>query len=141
MEFLEFLEEKIHLEPHPIFIHFPIAFYFLELVLLFCWLKKKDSNYLNFARFTFRLGYLFMIVAMVAGFHDAGGLTGIRGRVRYHFMAAASVFTLYTLRAFFWRFGKVDRPSYKQTQLLFALAGNILVALTGYLGGLLVYAK
>ena len=138
---MEFLEETFHIQPHPTLVHFPIAFYFLELILLLYWLKKKDGSYLNFARFTFRLGYIFMILAMIAGFIDAGGIAGIQGRVRTHFFAAASVFILYTIRAFFWRFGKVENVSYKQTQLLFALAGNILVALTGYFGGLLVYAK
>ena len=141
MEFLEYLEEKLHIEPHPILVHFPIAFYFLEFVFLLYWIKKQDKNFLDFARFVFRLGYIFMVVAMIFGFHDAGGVAGIQGRVRNHFMAAASVFLFYTARAFFWRFGKVEEASYKQTQLLFAFAGNILVAITGYFGGLLVYAK
>ena len=80
-----------------------------------------------------------MILAAIAGFLDAGGLAGIKGGVRTHFFGAASVFALYTLRAFFWRFGNVQDPSYQKTQLLFAFAGNILVAITGYFGGLLVY--
>ncbi|MBI3999808.1 MAG: hypothetical protein HY351_04255, partial [Candidatus Omnitrophica bacterium] len=67
---------------HPMLVHFPIAFYFLELILLCGWAKRQDENYLNFARFTFRLGYLFMILAIVMGFLDAGGIPGIQGRVR-----------------------------------------------------------
>ena len=126
---------------HPMLVHFPIAFYFLELILLCGWAKRRDENYLNFARFTFRLGYLFMILAIVMGFLDAGGIPGIQGRVRTHFFSAASVFVLYTIRAFFWRFGNVQDPSYQKTQLLFALTGNILVVMTGYFGGLLVYGS
>ena len=82
----------------------------------------------------------FMIAAMIAGLIDAGGIDHITGGVRTHFLAAASVFTLYTVRAFFWRFAKAEDKSYQLTHLLFAASGNILVAITGYFGGMLVYA-
>ena len=124
---------------HPIVVHFPIAFYCLELVLLLFWISKKDENYLRFALFSFRLGYLLMIAAMVAGFIDVRGLAHIKGRVRTHFFAALSVFILYTVRAFFWRFGNMEDRNYRLTHVLFAATGNVLVALTGYFGGLLVY--
>lgn len=124
---------------HPIAVHFPIAFYFLELILLLFWLASKDEHYLRFALFSFRLGYLSMVLAMIAGLVDAGGFANITGGVRTHFLAALSVFILYTLRALFWRFGnRLDRH-YRLTHVLFAGAGNILVCLTGYFGGLLVY--
>lgn len=126
---------------HPIVVHFPIAFYFLELILLLFWISKKDDHYLHFALFSFRLGYLLMIVAIVFGFLDAGGFAHITGGVRTHFLAALSVFILYTIRAFFWRFGNTGDRNYRFTHVLFAAAGNILVALTGYFGGLLVYAR
>ena len=130
---------KLPIPLHPISVHFPIAFYFLELVLLIFWGVKRDSNYLRFARFSFRAGYLFMIVAIIVGLVDAGGIDGITGRVRTHFFAAASVFALYTGRAFFWRFVKEDHPFYRFGHITLSLVGNLLVALTGYFGGLLVY--
>ena len=86
---------------HPIFVHFPIAFYLLELILLFFWLVKKEEYYFNFALFAFRIGYSSMIIAMIAGFIDTDGFEHIQGRVRTHFISALTVFTLYTLRAFF----------------------------------------
>ncbi|OGW87145.1 MAG: hypothetical protein A3A81_06370 [Omnitrophica bacterium RIFCSPLOWO2_01_FULL_45_10b] len=125
---------------HPIFVHFPIAFYLLELILLFFWLVKKEEYYFNFALFAFRIGYSSMIIAMIAGFIDTDGFEHIQGRVRTHFISALTVFTLYTLRAFFWRFGRKDERHYRLTHLLLAAAGNILVALTGYFGGMLVYS-
>ena len=64
---------KLPILIHPILVHFPIAFYFLELVLLSLWRFKKDNSYFRFARFTFRLGYLFMILAMAAGLIDVKG--------------------------------------------------------------------
>lgn len=134
-------EHGLHFLFHPILVHFPIAFYFLELVLLLFWIKKTDPVYLRFAFFSFRTGYIFMILAMIAGVVDAGGPDDIQGRVRTHFFAAVSVFILYTIRAFFWRFAKAEDQHYKTAHLLFAFAGNILVALTGYFGGILVYGS
>lgn len=126
---------------HPITVHYPIAFYVLELILLLLWNFKNNPAYFQFASFAFKAGYIGMLIAMAAGFYDAGGFAGIQGRVRTHFFAALSVFVLYTLRAFFWRFGKPEQNRYRATQILFAAAGNILVAITGYFGGLLVYAS
>ena len=122
---------------HPLFVHFPIAFYFLEFLLLVFFVAKRDPSYLRFALFAFRLGYLFMITAMIAGYIDAGGIVP---RVRFHFFSALSVFTVYTSRAFYWHFGKTDHPMYFPTQLASAAVGNLLVALTGYFGGRLVFS-
>ena len=123
---------------HPVFVHFPIAFYFLELVLLLFWLGKKDDAFRRFALFTFRLGFLFMIGAAVSGYFDAGAKFPPVKAVRPHFYAAVSVFLFYTVRGLYWhraRGGKFDRP------LLIggAILGNALVALAGFLGGKLVY--
>ncbi len=122
---------------HPPLVHFPIAFYFLELLLLIFWLAKKDSAYHRFALFSFRLGFLFMIAAAIAGPVDAGG---IPPPVRRHFFSAAGVFTLYTVRAFYWRFGKEGQMFYRPSLVGGALAGNLLVGLTAFLGGVLVFS-
>ena len=126
---------------HPIAVHFPIAFYFLELVLLLIWFAKNDFQYLKFASFVFKVAYGSMLIAMAAGLYDTGGFGGIEGGVRVHFFSAISVFIISTLRALFWRFGKPQQNHYRLTQILFALAGNILVVITGYFGGLLVYGS
>ena len=124
---------------HPLVVHFPIAFYFLELLLLIQWTRKKDPAYLRFSRFVFALGFIFMIAALASGFNDAGGFSGIRGPVQRHFYAAISVFVIYTLRAFVWKMGKPDDPRYRVLQLSGALIGNLLIALTGFYGGIVVY--
>ena len=132
---------SLHIELHPMLVHFPIAFYFLESLLLSFWIIKQDPSYMRFARFSFRLGYLFMILAIVAGWIDANGVKGISAsvKVRTHFLSAAGVFTFYTLRAFYWRFAKENWKFYKEGLVFASLLGNILVALTGYFGGMLVY--
>jgi uncharacterized membrane protein len=124
---------------HPPLVHFPIAFYFLEFVLILFWIVKKDEAFRRFALFSFRIGYLFMIAAMLAGYWDAGGIQNITGAVRTHALAAVSVFLLYTGRAFYWRFAKAELKNYRLIHLLWAALGTAAVFLTGYLGGGLVY--
>ncbi len=124
---------------HPITIHYPIAFYFLELILLFVWIRKNDPQYLRFASFVFKAGYFGMIIAICAGLFDAGGFDGIQGRVKTHFIAAISVLIVQSSRALFWRFGKQEQAHYRMTQILFSLAGNIFIVITAYFGGALVY--
>lgn len=122
---------------HPPLVHFPIAFYFLELVLLLFWAAKKDPAYRRFALFSFRMGFLFMVGAAIAGLVDAGG---IPPGVRRHFFSAAGVFTLYTARALYWRFGKEGQKFYRPILIGGAVAGNLLLGLTAYLGGELVFS-
>lgn len=124
---------------HPMLVHFPIAFYFLELLLLALWFKKKDPQYLRFSRIAFSLGYLFMVAAAVAGFRDAGGWGKITGMVRSHFYGAVSVVVFYTLRAVQLKLSKEEDTRQVIVQFLGALVGNFLVMLTGFYGGRLVY--
>ena len=125
-----------HIVFHPPLVHFPIAFYCLELLLLFLWRFKKDAAHLRFARFSFNLGYLFMLAAVVAGLKDAGGLVGITGKVRPHVYGAVCVFGIYTARLFVWRYAPKENSS---IHLAGALLGTLAVLLTAFLGGEIVY--
>lgn len=125
---------------HPILVHFPIAFYFLEWVLLLFWLAKQDEAYRRFALFTFRLGFLFMIAAAVSGYFDAGAKLPPVKAVRPHFYAALAVFVFYTARAIYWRWAK-EGKLYRPLLMGGAMVGNGLVALAGFLGGKLVYGN
>ncbi|MBI4971159.1 MAG: hypothetical protein HZC17_04910 [Candidatus Omnitrophica bacterium] len=127
---------KIDFLFHPILIHFPIAFYFLELFLLAIWGVKKDAAQLAFARFAFRIGYVFMIPTMIAGLIDAGGLPK---QVWEHASFAAGVFIVYTGRFFYWQMARPEQKYYKFWLIASAFAGYILVILTGFEGGELVY--
>ncbi len=120
---------------HPMLVHFPIAFYFLELLLLFFWAAQKQESYQQFALFTFKAGYLLMLAAIVAGLRDAGGFGRITGRVRPHFFWALAVFGIYTLRAFLWKVKGSDR----NLQLWGALFGCIALAVAAYFGGEIVF--
>ena len=125
-----------HLVFHPPLVHFPIAFYCLEFLLLILRQIKKDPAYLRFARFSFRLGYIFMLAAIAAGLKDAGGFSGIAGKLRPHFYSAVAVFGIYTVRAFVWKFAPKENTS---VQFAGALLGTAVVLLTAFLGGEIVY--
>ena len=133
-------EHEMHFLFHPMLVHFPIAFYFLELVLLVLWTSKRDDSYLRFALLSFKFGYFFMIVAMAAGLKDVGGISNITGAVRTHVYGALSVFAFYTVRAFLWRSTRGAIPAYRFTHLFGAVIGNVLVLVTGYFGGRLVFS-
>jgi uncharacterized membrane protein len=124
---------------HPPLVHFPIAFYFLELVLLVLWMRREDPAYVRFARLSFKLAYGFMIAAMAAGFVDSGGLKGIVGHVRTHALAVALAFAFYTARAFLWKALRENESRFRLIHVLGAFIGNLLIALAGYFGGRLVF--
>ena len=123
---------------HPIFVHFPIAFYALELGLLFFWIKKCDEVYRRFALLSFKLGYGLMLAVMLTGLVDAKIWSGIHGLAAQHFYAAIIVFVVYTLRAFCWK-AAPDNGCSPKVHLAGAILGNILVGWTAYCGGRLVY--
>ena len=125
---------------HPIFVHFPIAFYFLELVLLVFWMVKKEPRYSQFARFSCRIGYLFMLISLVAGWIDAGGFVP---RVREHALWASSVAVLYTARLIYWQVIRLTERDSRvpPLQIAGAILGNILIAITAFEGGEMVYTS
>ncbi len=126
---------------HPIVVHFPIAFYALELVLLLFWRAKKDMAYRRFALFTFWAGYFTMLAAPITGYIEVGSWDKIFQfePIKRHFLAAASVVIFYTLRAVVWKKIKEGNARDSWIHVAGALIGNALVAITGFFGGLLVY--
>lgn len=121
---------------HPMLVHFPIAFYFLECFLLLIWTVRKDDAFRRFALLAFQLGYGLMMVAMVAGYIDAGG---IQSRVIQHFIAAITTFGFYSIRAILW-FRMNRARIFNRALLVFgALIGVILVSITGHEGAEMVY--
>ena len=121
---------------HPPLVHFPIAFFVLEFILLGLWFRRGDPAYRRFALFSFRLGYGLILPTMIAGLVDAQGLPPM---VRPHFLSALSLFLLSTVRAFQWRFQRREG----RKGAAFLLAGSLLtclvVGVTGYFGGKLAF--
>lgn len=121
---------------HPPVVHFPIAFFVLEFILLGLWLRRGDPAYRRFALFSFRLGYGLIIPTMIAGLVDAKGLPPV---VRPHFVSALSLFLVSTGRAFQWRFQKGEGSKEVVFLLAGALLACLLVGVTGYFGGKLAF--
>ena len=124
---------------HPVLIHFPIAFFFLEALLLVLWVSKKDPAYFRFARFSFFLALGFLAPVLVTGWLDAGGWKNIKDLVRTHFFSGLAAAGIAVLRALIWK--RMSSPGKASSWIL--LAGALLqcaaVIAAGYYGGLLVY--
>ncbi len=126
--------------PHPVLLHFPIAFYFLELLFLLRWAVKGDPAYERFAVIVFKIGYCFMLAALLTGLFDAGWLRDANPPTWRHFYAASAVFVFYTGRAFYLKVADRMTGSYMFFQIAGALAGNLILAAAAYFGGRLVYS-
>ncbi len=124
---------------HPIIVHFPVAFYFLELFLIGLWLLKHDEQYRDFSLLVFRLSFIAMIAAILTGLIDTGGWDGIQGKVRPHFYGAVVMGALQSLRALYWYLGKPHSRREAWICFFSALLGCAAVVYTGYYGGEIVY--
>lgn len=121
---------------HPLLVHFPIAFYLLESLLLWLWLFRKEDKYRELARLVFFLAFAGMGAAIVAGLYDARGVALALKHARAHFLSAMGLTFFCLMRAGMWvRFPK----SAALWHAAFSGIGAGLVILTAYFGGLLVY--
>ena len=123
---------------HPAFVHFPIAFYFLEMGLLVGWVTQGDQSYHFFSELAFELGYKFMLLTMLTGFVAAGGFDGIIGNVARHFYIVIALFLFYSLRRRYTRKANVHTRYYVWVQLGGSILGCALTALVAFYGGKLV---
>lgn len=126
---------------HPMMVHFPIAFYLLEILLLSLWLFKKEETYCGFSRFVFSAAFIGMGAALLSGWLEVGGWKNIQGETAEHFYGAVAVGVIQTLRALYWYFGKPSGSKGATICLLSAIAGCAALIYTAYHGGELVYGK
>ena len=124
---------------HPAFVHFPIAFYFLEMGLLIGWVTQGDQSYHFFSELAFELGYKFMLLTMLTGVIASGGFEGITGGVAKHFNYAVALFLYYSARRFYARKADLHTAYYPWLQLAGSVTGCLLLAWVAYYGGKLVH--
>ena len=129
----------MNLPLHPALVHFPIALYFLELIILLTWVFRKDEMWRRFALFTFTTAFLFMTAALISGWNDAGGTKGLMGEVKEHFYGAVWVGVIQLARGSYWYIGKPRDNQGRVILLLSALFGYAAVIVTAYHGGEIVY--
>ncbi len=129
----------MNLPIHPMMVHFPVALYLLEILLIAFWIFKKDAVYRRFALFVFRAAFLGMIASAVTGWLDAGGWNNIEGKTAAHFYGALTLGALQLGRFFYWHLGKPSGDKGARICLLTALAACAALMYTAYHGGELVY--
>ena len=123
---------------HPLAVHFPLALWLTSALfdLLAC--RGEDRLYPRAAYWLVGLGLLGAVLSIALGWIDllvqerAGIGTGLVLRHRLH-SEAAYIATLVYAMNLGWRWRTQNRVS--ATLLTLSLAGAILVAITGYLGG------
>jgi uncharacterized membrane protein len=119
---------------HPAYVHFPIAFYFLEGGLLISWVACGKESHLYFSRLAFRWGYGFMLLAMLTGYLNAGRFQGLMGKVTAHFYAVSALFLYYSAKGFLGRSATLPAG----WRVGASLVGCALVTVAAYYGGRLV---
>jgi uncharacterized membrane protein len=123
---------------HPCLVHFPVAFLFLEGLLLALWMWKRIENYEGFSYFVLKAALFLMPFVALAGYIDAGGFPE---RVRKHFLSAVTLLAL-TFFRFMLRRSQgptLWRGNLKGLAVTLLVASLILTGLTGHLGGMIVY--
>lgn len=132
--------EKILL--HPLFVHFPIALCFFEFFLLSLAGLKKNKEYLSFARLTFRVMAVCLMVTLAAGWRDAGGSIAdlFEGGVKPHFYAACFFTLIVLVRLALWKRFQPEHPRSLSVQWVGSLLMIAAVTVTAHWGGELVYS-
>ena len=123
---------------HPLAVHFPLALWLTSALFdLLAW-RREDRLYRRAAYWLVGLGLLGALLSIALGWIDllaqerAGVGTGLVLRHRLHSQAAYAATLVYGVN-FVWRWR--TRNYVSATFLVLSMAGAVLVAITGYLGG------
>lgn len=128
---------------HPLFIHFPIALYFLGVLLTAGCIWRHNDDYERFAYWAFFLSWIAAIVASVMGLIDRGQLAFDDPRqsaINAHITPAIAFIVINGLLLYM-RFRWADVLSSKRSWLYLGLmaVGLAVIAFTGFQGGELVF--
>lgn len=128
---------------HPLFVHFPIAFYFLGVLLTFGYLWRRVDDYERFAYWVFLLGWIAGIVASLVGLIDRGQLEYDDSRIMAlnQHISQAMLFLIVNGLVLYMRFRWPDvlQSSRRWLYVGLMIFGAITLAATGWYGGELVY--
>jgi uncharacterized membrane protein len=128
---------------HPMFVHFPIALYLLGVLLTLGYLWRHKPDYERFAYWAFLLAWIAAAFAALAGLVDLGGLApddARRGSINRHITSGVALFIVNGLVVYMrFRWPDVLTNSRRWTYLALMAAGVVIVVITGWLGGKLVY--
>jgi uncharacterized membrane protein len=125
------------------FVHFPIALYLLGVLLILGYLWRRVPDYERFAYWAFVLAWIGVAVAALAGLVDLGSLAPDdprRDAINRHITSGVALLVINGLVVYFrFRWPDVLTSSRRWVYLALVAAGVVVVVLTGWLGGILVY--
>lgn len=128
---------------HPMVVHFPIALYLLGVLLTLGYLWRHTPDYERFAYWTFILAWISVVVAALAGLVDQGSLAPNdprRDNINNHITTGVVLLVINGLVVYYrFRWADVLATSRRWQYLALMAAGVVAVAVTGWLGGELVY--
>ncbi len=128
---------------HPMFVHFPIALYLLGVLLTLGYLGRRVVDYERFAYWAFVLAWMGVAAAALAGLIDLGSLAPDdprRDDINRHITSGVALLIINGLVVYFrFRWPDVLTGSRRWAYLALMAAGAVVVVLTGWLGGKLVY--
>jgi len=128
---------------HPLFVHFPIALYFLGVLLTIGYLWRANTDYERFGYWAFVLSWLAAIVASVVGLIDRGQLAFDDPRqdaINAHVTPSIAFIVLNGLLLYMrFRWADVLTSERKWLYLGLMAVGLAVIAFTGFRGGELVF--
>jgi uncharacterized membrane protein len=127
--------------PHPLFVHFPIALISAALFFLLLALWRKSDIFEKIAFANLCLAAVSTIVAGVVGYRD--NLVIFKGLAPNHIakiIIACTLFVLTSTTAILrWRYPNLFHSRYKALYIASHFVCFALVAVQGFLGGIIVY--
>lgn len=128
---------------HPFVVHFPIAFLIAGSIFIILYISKKDPAFEKAAYYSIIFGYIGVVIAVVTGSIDLSYLAETdprQGPVGIHSYFGASLLFIYGVEIWLRRKQPkiLDRPLC-WLYITVAILGNVIVLVTGWLGGRLVY--
>lgn len=128
---------------HPLFVHFPIALYFLGVLMTMGYLWRKEPEYERFAFWAFFLSWVGAVVASLVGLVDKGQLAyddPRQNELNNHITAGVFFIVIAGLVVYSrFRWQNILNSSNRWWYLTLIWGGIVVVVVTGWLGGELVY--
>ena len=128
---------------HPLFVHFPIALYFLGVLFTAGYLWRANADYERFGYWAFILSWIAAIVASVVGLIDRGQLAfddPRQGAINAHITPAIAFIVLNGLLLYMrFRWADVLASERKWLYLGLMAVGLVVIVFTGFQGGELVF--
>jgi uncharacterized membrane protein len=125
------------------FVHFPIALYLLGVLLTLGYLWRQNPDYERFGYWVFLLAWIAAAFAALAGLIDLGNLApddARRGSINKHITSGVALFIVNGLVVYMrFRWPEVLTSSRRWAYVVLIAAGVVIVVITGWLGGQLVY--